>query len=373
MTYNSLPSPQQQNPILERTTRLGRYRKPHEARKNGSPDELDGIKDWAEKQAPRRFQPRLRTPRRDNRARKILRRNVFTFGKLERSGPLDGIEGPGGGAHEQKQLHTPTETPEHQRFVDALVKDWMRTSVEQDDVASTMHADGMDGDATQQLTPIPTKLPPEQDPEQLLTPADTPEPRGFRDVSAGALACTLPPGDDVATAATSEQAGHGMAECLGRLEGLKLVGDDDDDDDDGDALKAAQRLPPTPASGSPGSRPRGPLGRRRAGAATGTPRRGCPRVQKSGRGRRRRRRTEAELTMHHAIRWSGMGGVVPNVSVVTRGPLVQMPLPCTFGEGPSRKAEGEGEEDFAVGLSRGVVREVQKRRAERVRRMGRGA
>ncbi|ROW08858.1 hypothetical protein VMCG_02828 [Cytospora schulzeri] len=107
------------------------------------------------------------------------------------------------------------------------------------------------------------------------------------------------------------------------------------------------------------------------------------RVQKNGGGggggsssrrvRRRRRRTEVELTMYHAIRWSGMGSVVPNVSVVNREPLVRMPLPCTFGEGPGGKPDEEEEEDFAVGLSRELVREIEKMWAGRMKKVGNGA
>ncbi|ROW15416.1 hypothetical protein VPNG_02285 [Cytospora leucostoma] len=106
-------------------------------------------------------------------------------------------------------------------------------------------------------------------------------------------------------------------------------------------------------------------------AAAATQRVRGARVRKDRRPRRRRR-TEVELTMFHAIRWLGMGDVVPNVSVVTGGPLVRMPLPCTFGDGPSGR-KGKEEDYFGVVLARKLVRYVEKRRAERVRGMGKGS
>jgi hypothetical protein len=176
--------------------------------------------------------------------------------------------------------------------------------------------------------------------------------------------------DDVAISDPAEDSS--MTETLSDLQGLSLAADDDDDDDDGnDKLRAAQKPLPCLMTRRV-TRPRDALGRfarSPASHAAGIPRRRRDsRVQKGGRSRRRRR-TEAELTMYHAIRWSGMGGVVPNVSVVTREPLVRLPLPCTFGGGPGRKSGAEEEEDFAVGLSREVVREVERRWAERPRKM----
>jgi hypothetical protein len=40
----------------------------------------------------------------------------------------------------------------------------------------------------------------------------------------------------------------------------------------------------------------------------------------------RRRMTQAELQMAHGIDWLGYGAVIPNVSVVTGGPLLDRPL-----------------------------------------------
>lgn len=158
-----------------------------------------------------------------------------------------------------------------------------------------------------------------------------------------------------------------MTETLSDLEGLSLAADDDDGGNDNDKLQAARKPLPCLITRR-GTRPRDALGRFARSPGSHAAGRDS-RVQK---GKRRRRRTEAELTMYHAIRWSGMGGVVPNVSVVTREPLVRVPLPCTFGEGPGRKSGAEEEEevvDFAVGLSREVVREVERRWAERAGKM----
>lgn len=361
---------QEQKPTPVTTPRLGRCRRPCRAReRHGSPDGPGGANNnGAEKQPPRRWHAQIDTPITTTWTQKAS--NLNHVDGLEENAPLGGPEGPSDGAHQREQLHTPTETPESRRFVDVLVEDWMRRSIEQDGVAPVVQEGAVDGAARQQPQPRP-----EQGQEQLPTPADTPASRGFKDVSADAWGGRSPPGhDDVVISDRAEDSS--MTGTLSDLEGLSLAADDDDDDGN-DKLQAARKPLPCMMTRRV-TRPRDALGqfaRSPASHAAGIPRRRRDsRVQKGGPGgqarpRRGRRRTEAELTMYHAIRWSGMGGVVPNVSVVTREPLVRMPLPCTFGGGPGRKSRAEEEEDFAVGLSREVVREVERSWAERARKM----
>lgn len=240
------------------------------------------------------------------------------------------------GPDEDGQLlfHPPPETPEYQRYMEALLKNWLAGSITVNGEAGlVVQGGGIDsGGAISGGS-------------QLPTPADTPQSRGVP-------ARTLSP----------EQAGDGgtlSGACLGDdldLEGLKLA----DNDDDNDHNPHHHHPKPTKRLPSPQARPRGIITLRRTFGGGGV----VPRMQKNGRGRRR---TDAELTMYHAIRWLGMGDVVPNVSVVTGEMLVRVPMPCTFGEGPSRRvAVGKGGEDFAVGLSRGLARDVERMRAGRV-------
>lgn len=270
-------------------------------------------------------------------------------------------------AYQQKrELLSPAETPESRRHVEVLVHDWMWRSMEQDDGGDCMVREGDDevvcaaaatAAAVQQqqrqqiLTPARSQPQSPSQPEQVIweqqppTPADTPESRR--------------PGDEAAAAASTQ-----MGDCTSVM-----------------SLGGSTDRPDTPRAATPRVHVRVPARR-----LCGTPRvqkrtatgRGKNRVD-GGRGRGRRRRTEAELTMYHAIRWLGLSGVVPNVSVVTGEPLVRMPLPCTFGGGGNGNGNGEeargggGDGDFAVGLSRAVVRNIERRRAERRAREGVGA
>lgn len=289
----------------------------------------------------------------------------ITRGYPEKSDFVGRLASFGHGARQQKQLRTPPQAPGPRRFVDLFVDDWMRKSCEKrvSDVASMVREDEIDGTSQRQW-----RLVRQKGRYQPHTPTYTPSSRGSRQVPARAEAGD---GDN-----DKDNNNNNTIGSLNDLKGLSLE-DDDDADDEYDGHRPTPSHPAFRGSRSE-LRPRDSLGRFvrcPSGEVAAVPRRhnaGVPKNKKGGR-RGKRRRTEVELTMYHAIRWLGLGGVVPNLSVVTMGPLVRMPLPCTFGDGPSRKPkEEEEEEDFMVGAAKALVRAGERRWAERVRRMGKG-
>lgn len=88
---------------------------------------------------------------------------------------------------------------------------------------------------------------------------------------------------------------------------------------------------------------------------------------------RRRRRGQAELLMHHALAWLGYGEVVPNVSVVTGGPLVDGEIP-THGTWDLREGDGYNDvDDLATRVSRSLTIATNRTAAEEERALKRGS
>lgn len=86
---------------------------------------------------------------------------------------------------------------------------------------------------------------------------------------------------------------------------------------------------------------------------------------------RRRRRTQAELLMHHALAWLGYGEVVPNVSVVTGGPLVDGEIP-THGTWELGVDGYDDVDDLATRVSRSLTIATNRTAAEEQRALKRG-
>ncbi|KUI71612.1 hypothetical protein VM1G_06673 [Cytospora mali] len=310
------------------------------------------------KRVPRRRQPQIRMSLTDSRGWKASTPTTsLTYDETVEIGSLGGPEQPYYGAPQEQQQHTPADTPESQKCVGSFVEDWIRKSIEHGGIAAVRQEDVSDHTDLQQQ-------------EQLPTPADTPASQGVIDVPARAPgADEFLQQEDRDRITISEQAGDGTTGTLGDLERLSLADNEVEEEQRGvrDGHLPSTRQPPSILAPRRGPQPRDALGRFASYSASDgvkMPRQRGSRVRKSARSRRR---NEIELTMYHAICWSGMGDIVPNISVATGEPLVRMPLPCTFGEGPGGKPVGE-EEDFAVGVSRGLVGEIEKGWARRARR-----
>lgn len=86
---------------------------------------------------------------------------------------------------------------------------------------------------------------------------------------------------------------------------------------------------------------------------------------------RRRRRTQAELLMHHALAWLGYGEVVPNVSVVTGGPLVDGEIP-THGTWTVGGGGEDDVDDLATRVSRSLTIGTNRHAVEQQRALKRG-
>ncbi|KUI58863.1 hypothetical protein VP1G_06145 [Cytospora mali] len=334
---------QQQQSTPAGTPRPTGFSDTYDVKASNSFGRQKGLDVGVKKRVPRRRQPQIRMSFTDSRVWKASTPTTsLTYDEPVETGSLGGPEQPGYGAQQEKQQHAPAETPGSQKCVDVFVEDWIRESIDQDGIASVRQEDVSDHIGQRQK-------------EQQPTPADTPACQSVIVVPAKA-----PWADDDTT------------DTLEDLERLSLA---DNEVEEGQPrvlhghLQSTQ-LPPSILVSRRGPQPRDALGRFASYSTSGgvkIPRQRGFRVRKSVRSRRR---NEIELTMYHAICWSGMGDIVPNVSVATGEPLERMPLPCTFGEGSGRKPVGD-EEDFAVGVSRELVREIEKcwaRRARRARR-----
>lgn len=88
---------------------------------------------------------------------------------------------------------------------------------------------------------------------------------------------------------------------------------------------------------------------------------------------RRRRRGQAELLMHHALAWLGYGEVVPNVSVVTGGPLVDGEIP-THGTWDLCDGDGYNDvDDLGARVSRSLTIATNRAAAAEERALKRGS
>lgn len=89
---------------------------------------------------------------------------------------------------------------------------------------------------------------------------------------------------------------------------------------------------------------------------------------------RRRRRTQAELLMFHALAWLGYGEAVPNVSVVTGGPLMDGDIP-THGtwDLDAKHDGGDVDEDLADRVARSLTIATNRKAGEHQDGLKRGS